>query len=114
MRSLSFGIFVVACLAGSSSSAIADSTMRQLRKFEGYTVIAVTAVDGEFQGCDFGRVIKLQNGNVFKCSSYGYTYAYSPDAAVFAKVISFQGKSIATVKLLVEGEIFDMEPVILK
>lgn len=97
-----------------SGLAIADSTMRQLRKLEGYTVVAVTAVDGEFQGCEFDRVIKLQNGSRYKCSTYGYTYSYSPDALVFAKVSSFQGKSIATVKLLVEGEIFDMESVFLK
>ncbi|WP_139260704.1 hypothetical protein [Duganella sacchari] len=92
----------------------ADGTMRHLRKMEGYTIVAVTSVDGEFQGCDFGRVIKLLNGMSYKCSSYSYTYAYSPDAIVFAKANAYQGKSLATIKLLIEGEIFDMEPVFLK
>jgi len=77
-------------------------------------VISVTNVDGDFQGCDFGRVIKLQNGTSFKCSSYGYVYAYSPDAVVFAKITAVQGRSFANVKLLVEGEVFEMESVIVK
>lgn len=107
-------VSIVVLLICSSNLAFADSTMRALRKLEGYVVAAVTNVDGEFQGCDYGRIIKLQNGSTFKCSSYGYTYAYSPDAVVFAKIASFQGKSLATIKILVEGELFDMDSVFLK
>jgi hypothetical protein len=101
-------------LVFASTVALADSTMRLLRKLEGYTIIAVTSVDGEFQGCDYGRVIRLRNGSAFRCSSYGYIYAYSPDAIVFAKVTSIQGRSLATIKLLVEGELFDMDSVLMK
>lgn len=97
-----------------SITCCADGTMRVIRKLEGYTIVAVTAVDGEFEGCEFGRVIKLQNGSSYKCSTYSYTYAYSPDAIVFVKVTSFQGRSLAMVKLLIDGELFEMESVLIK
>lgn len=107
-------LLMVAAGLTATASVQADRTMRALSKVEGYVVYAVTTVDGEFNGCDFNKVIKLQNGTAFKCSTYAYTYTYNPDAIVFVKVAQFQGKSIAQVKLLVEGELMDMEPILLK
>jgi hypothetical protein len=97
-----------------AGTAVADRTTRLLKKVEGYVVYAVTSVDGEFNGCDFNKVIKLQDGTAFKCSTFAYTYAYSPDAVVFVKVTELQGRKLAQVKLLVENELMDMEPVLFK
>ncbi len=94
--------------------AYADRCTRQLSRVQGYTVISVTQVDGEFDGCDIDKVIRFLDGTRLRCSSYGYTYAYMPDAVIFAKQLSLQGKSFAAIKVLIEGELFDMEPFILK
>lgn len=84
-----------------------------LDEVEGYTVISVTQVDGEFEGCDFDKIIKLMDGSALKCSSYGYQYAYMPDAVVFGKRLTHEGRSFVSIKLLVEDEIYDMSPELL-
>jgi hypothetical protein len=99
---------LLAGLALTSTSAQADRSLRALSKLEGYTVVAVTQVDGEFKGCDWDRPIKLQNGMVLKCRTYSYSYSYAPEAAVFSKLFQHQGKSFAQIRLLVDGEVYDM------
>lgn len=96
-----------------AAPALADRCTRMLSRLQGYTIISVTQVNGEFQGCDFGKVIRFMDGTALKCSSYSYTYSYMPDAVIFGKTMTHQGKSFAIIKALIEGEIFDMEPVIL-
>jgi hypothetical protein len=81
---------------------------------EGYTIISVTQVSGEFEGCDFDRVIRFVDGMALRCSSYSYTYSYMPDAVIFGKEATLQGRSFVLIKVLIEDEIFDMEPIILK
>jgi hypothetical protein len=85
-----------------------------LRELKGWTIMSVTAVDGEFEGCDFGRKIKLEDGSVLTCAEYNYTYSYQPDAIVFGKRSSFNGHNFISLRLLVEDEIFEMEPEITK
>jgi hypothetical protein len=85
-----------------------------LRQLKGWTVVDVTAVDGEFEGCDFGRKIKLDGGTVLTCAGYGYLYAYHPDAVVFGKRSSFNGHNFISLRLLVEDEVFETEPEITK
>ena len=101
-------------LTVTTTSAKADRSLRALSKLEGYTVLAVTQVDGEFTGCDWDRPIKLRNGMVLKCRTYSYSYSYAPDAAVFAKSFQHQGKSFAQIRLLVDGEVYDMGVEMLK
>jgi hypothetical protein len=91
--------------------SLADRCTRGLRRLEGWTIISVTQVDGEFEGCDFDRVIKLMDGSALRCSTYSYTYSYSPDAIVFAKKASLEGGSFLMVKVLIEGELYDMAPI---
>jgi hypothetical protein len=97
-----------------STSAFADRCTRSLSRMQGYTIISVTQVDGEFQGCDFSRVIKFMDGTALRCSSYSYTYSYMPDAVIFGKTITYQGRSFVTLKVLIEGEIFEMESVVVR
>jgi hypothetical protein len=114
MKRVGTVVALVGALVLVSAPALADRCTRQLSRLQGYTVVAVTQVDGEFQGCDFSKAIRFLDGTVLKCSSYGYMYAYMPDAVIFAKQVAFQGKAFAAIKVLIEGEVFDMEPALLK
>ena len=97
---------------GFSNTAIAADLARILRRLEGWTIIHVDTIDGSWEGCDYGRLIKLSDGSVLKCSSYGYSYAYRPDAIVLGKSATLGGRSFLSIKLFVENEVYDMEPII--
>jgi len=77
---------------------------------EGWTVAAVTTVSGDFEGCDFDRPIKFDNGWTLTCSGYSYSYAYRPDAVIFAKRFELRGRRYWMVKVLIGDELYDMEP----
>jgi hypothetical protein len=85
-----------------------------LGQLKGWTVVGVTAINGEFEGCDFGRKIKLDDGSVLTCAGYSYMYAYHPDAIIFGKRSSFNGHTFISLRLVVEDEVFEMEPEITK
>jgi hypothetical protein len=110
MRRLIMAGFVMLFIA---TTAAADCSS-ELMKLEGYTIIAATQVDGQFEGCDFDKVIRFTDGKRLRCSSYSYTYAYMPDAIIFGKRSTFQGKSLLSIKVLIEDEVFDMAPIVLK
>jgi hypothetical protein len=99
--------FSMCCLFPTFTSA--TSCERLLRKLQGWTILSVTSIRGEFEGCDYGKKIVLEDGSVFTCSEYNYTYSYSPDVIVFAKKITYQGHSWIMVKLVIEDDIFEME-----
>ena len=101
-------------LVGSAAPSLADRCTRVLRRMEGWTIISVTQVDGEFQGCEFGRVVRFQDGTAYQCASYGYQYAYSPDAVIFGKTGTFEGRTFLSIKTLIDGELYDMQSVALK
>lgn len=105
---------VLAILVLSAAPASADRCARALRRLEGWTILSVTSVDGEFKGCDFDRVVRFTDGSAYRCSTYSYTYSYSPDAIIFGKTMSYQGGTYATIKVLIEGEIYDMSPIKVK
>jgi hypothetical protein len=52
----------------------------------------MTHVMGEFRGCDFNRVISLENGLLFKCGMYHYHYAYHPEVVIFGSSVSIDGE----------------------
>ena len=56
-------IFLVALLFA------AESARAEVRYLE--SGIGIT-----FDGCDFNKLINLENGYVWECSEYGYTYHY--------------------------------------
>lgn len=78
---------------------------------EGWTIAAVTQVRGEFEGCDFDRTIRFDNGWRLTCSEYSYSYSYRPDAVIFAKTIQLRGRSYWMVKALIDDEFYDMAPI---
>lgn len=77
-------------------------------ELEGYTVSAVTKVDGNFEGCEYDRKIKLQNGWVLTCKNYNYHYAYSPTVAVLTQDVG----SGFVIKAVIDDEIYDMAPIL--
>ena len=91
----------------------------ELVNLEGYTIIAVKTIEGwydddekdesSFNGCSHGRVIVFTDGTGLTCAEYGYMYAYRPTAVIFAKEISWKGKSFYDLKMMVEDEVFDMQ-----
>ena len=102
---LASSFLLVVCPAFAS----AGSCEEILRQLEGWTVVSVTSIDGEFEGCDYGKKIALENGSVFTCAEYNYSYSYSPDEIVFAKTFTYQGNTLISFKLVIEDEIFEME-----
>jgi hypothetical protein len=110
MRLLITGAFAMLLMA---TTADADCSS-ELTNLEGYTIVAATQVDGEFEGCDFDKVIRFTDGKRLRCSSYSYAYAYMPDAIIFGKRSTVPGKSFLSIKVLIEDEVFDMVPIILK
>jgi hypothetical protein len=94
-----------------SSPCVAQCRFSQL---VGYTVERVTQVNGEFQGCEFGKKIEFQSGLVLECRQYGYHYAYSPEAAIFTKSLSVGGNTFLAVKVCIDGELYDMAAVLVR
>jgi hypothetical protein len=95
-----------------SAPAIAGMDASALRPYVGYTIVGVftitgwrdkdgTGEDGAFKGCQFGRVVVLDNDKALTCAGYGYQYAYRPDAVVLARGGMF--------KMVVEGDVYDMQ-----
>lgn len=77
----------------------------------GYTVVAVTQVEDDFEGCDFDKKIRFDNGWTLTCSSYSYSYSYRPDAVLFAKTLVYRGVNYWAIKVIIDDEIYDMQPV---
>jgi hypothetical protein len=88
-----------------------DRCDRALRRLEGWTISSATSISGAFEGCDFGKIIKFADGTSLKCSTYSYSYSYAPDVIIFRKSTSIEGKDYSMVKMMVDGEVYDMSSV---
>lgn len=53
---------------------------------DGYAVVLQTNISDDFEGCDYDKYYKLDNGMVFKCNSYHYHYAYRPEFFVLKSI----------------------------
>lgn len=77
----------------------------------GWTVAASTQVRGDFEGCDFDKKIRFDNGWVLTCSEYSYSYSYRPSAVIFVKSFSLKGRTYWMVKVLIDDEFYEMQPI---
>lgn len=96
---------------GLSSEALA-LRMSDLAKLVGYTIVYSGYVtgyanedgssrrDGDFEGCDYGRKIFVDDRYAFTCASYSYSYAYHPKVVVLSN-----GSSV---KLIINDVIYDV------
>jgi hypothetical protein len=53
---------------------------------DGYAVILKTNITGDFDGCDYDKYYKLDNGMTFRCNSYHYHYSYHPEFFVLKNI----------------------------
>ena len=106
----------VLCFAALAVRASADCDHDEL---VGYTVVAHTSVNGDFEGCDFDRVIRYLNGMKTTCAEYSYTYAYAPDATLYVGPVFRVGATngfcgARSVKACIEDDLYDMQPILVK
>lgn len=87
-------------LISTTTVALADLT-EKLEQLTGYKIVAKKTIDGEFEGCDFDKIIVFDDRTALRCLSYGYQYAYRPEAIILSN-----GSNI---KMLVEDDIYDMQ-----
>jgi hypothetical protein len=80
-------------------------------QYVGYRVVAKKTIvgyvdkdgtgDKSFKGCNFGRKIVFDDNTYLTCTSYGYQYAYRPEAVILVRDGSW--------KMLVENESYEMQ-----
>lgn len=80
----------------------------------GYTLIAEKTVEDEFEGCEFDKKIKFMDGTHLTCATYSYTYDYMPTAYIYAKRFEYKGDAFYDIKMVVEDEIYDMRPILIR
>src|SRR5467141_5475559 len=79
----------------------------ELDEIVGYTAITSSNVSGEFEGADFDKPVKLDNGMIFEFTEYSYSYSYRPEVIVFAETVTYQGRDVTLYKLLIEDDLYD-------
>lgn len=98
------------CALIATATASSANLASKLRSLVGWTIIHSGSVTGyidkdgkkkdSYEGCEYGRKLIIDYQYVVTCQTYTYSYAYNPDAVLFAKSGSF--------KLLVESEVLDV------
>lgn len=99
---------------------VADISENQLEQLSGWTIVGSKQISGyvkddgseesSFEGCEHGRVLLFSDGSGVRCQSYGYQYAYMPTAIILAKSITYEGKTLTMVKIIVKSQIYDAVP----
>jgi len=111
-------------LFGLSYSARADMA-DELEDLVGYTIIDSKTIsgwrdddddeddedgdNGEFEGCEHGRVIVFTDGQTLTCAEYNYQYAYNPTAIILAHEVTFEGRKLYLFKMIVGDDVYDMQ-----
>ncbi len=71
-------------LSPSGDRVIDYSRATRLGDIDGYTYMGSTRVSGDFDGADFGKIVRLENGDVFSFKSYFHYQAYRPEVHKFS------------------------------
>jgi hypothetical protein len=91
------------------ASVIPSLAACNLDRVVGYTLIAKKTIvafvqddkrEDSFSGCQFGRILVFDDNTGVRCTDYNYTYAYRPEAFLFA--------NSSDMKMCVEGEWFEV------
>ncbi len=75
MKRLVLASLMAAASAGGAMAASVDSL-----KADGFFVWQETSIKGDFDGCERGQSVALDNGMTFVCAGTGYTHAHNPKA----------------------------------
>src|SRR5262245_10344042 len=96
-------IAILALVIAVPAKAIDISTLGQL---VGWTVVEDTNITGEFEGADFDKVAKLDNGRIIEFHDYDYFYEYHPEIVIFGKKVA----NVTLYKAVIEGgeEVYDI------
>lgn len=70
-------------------------------KAQGFVVVKETRIEGDFDGCDYGREVPLAGGGVFTCSNFAYMHASRP------KAVLLKSKDGRQYKLVVNNAVFE-------
>lgn len=79
-----------------------------LEEVVGFTLVAATRVQGEFNGCEFDRLVEFENGLALRCSEQRPTEARQPPAYVFLRQIGLEGNTLSLLKVCIAGHIYNM------
>jgi hypothetical protein len=105
MNSRSIGR-MVAVVAAALLAAPAQADCDDLEQVVGFTLVASTRVQGEFQGCDYDRLVAFDNGLTLRCSEHRPKQAQHPKALVFLRQFDVGGGTVSMVKACIDGEIY--------
>ena len=64
-------------------------------------------VAGDFEGADFDKQVRLDNGMNFEFSENNYSYSYRPEVVILSRTAINQGRSVTIYKLLIDDELYD-------
>jgi hypothetical protein len=97
MKTIMLG--AIATLAWSASAVLAADL--DSLKADGFFVWQTTSIRGDFNGCERGKSVALENGMTFVCSGTGYTHARNP------KVTLLKTSRAPDCKMLVNQVVLD-------
>ena len=75
---------------GSATKYVIDDEVFDGELYRGTATI--TYVSGSFEGCDYDKLIPLENGLLFKCRTYKYHYAYHPKVVIVGDYVTIDGE----------------------
>jgi hypothetical protein len=93
-------------LAGTARSA--GDGCEGLEEVVGFTLVAATRVQGQFDGCAYDRLVAFENGLTLRCSQNLSTHAQQPRAYVFLRQLPVGDDALALVKVCIAGEMYTM------
>jgi len=77
--------------------------VEEMTQLSGYKYVGDSTVSGAFEGADFDKAVKLDNGMVFLFQTFGYTYTYRPSALIF------QYGNSSMYELLIDDEAYSVK-----
>jgi hypothetical protein len=99
---------LVACLilVATSRPLSAQIDVSKLGDLVGWTVAVDTHIQGEFEGPDYDKVVRLDNGWIISFHDYDYFYEYHPEIVIF----STQFKGVTLYRAVIDGgdDIYDV------
>ncbi len=105
---LCLSLVSISGMAWSPHPGVASCDASDLSEIVGYTAVTSTNVVGEFEGADYDKPVKLDNGMIFEFTEYNYSYSYRPDVIIFARSATIQDRQVNLYKLLIADELYDV------
>ena len=94
---------LVCCLLCGIPCFASDLTS-ELSRLTGYVVLGDEAID-EFEGCEYGKIIRFRSGAHVTCNGYGFQYSYGADAVILVRPVD---KETFHCKMIVDDEVYEV------